>query len=420
MPSSSSLISSLNNSKTYYVKSSHHATYNFNQAARALYRNQPRFPFEYYININLNNITTATEFISGFFNNADLSQLMPLVKTVEMPAFKIESTPLNQYNRKRISQTKIAFEPIKMVFHDVVDGKTLAFWDMYYRYYFSDGNEPGKNQLKDVPYHAGSYSVEQTNTAGAGGGQSTPQFSAHDPRRINNGNPPISATNTNGDKSAIQNIISDTLDNHNFGFNIDNVQNVRNLIQTIDIYQVHGGRFNQVTLVNPRIVAFTHDTLNYAASDKTLEITFTWEYEYAYYTIQNMQLTDAVRGTGGEPNNSSSMEPFMHGDYYELSNLSFTSFDPDFIDSPNPSAPGDTPINVGSNVQAGLGAIEGPYAPTANSAPTPGSSSLSGVIDISPQPANPAATPVIETRSFGSSAVPDSTAYPDMNRASGV
>lgn len=397
-----------NGGKLYYEKSSHHASYNFNQSAQSLFRNQPRFPFEYYININLNNVTTANTFISGFFNSPNLAQLMPLVKTVDMPAFKIETTPLNQYNRKRLSQTKIAFEPVKMVFHDVADGKTLKFWDMYYRYYFADGNEPGKNQSKESARQFGG--TFYTEPAGAASGQSTADFAAKDPRRLDLASGP--STNTNGDKSALQNIVSDTLDNHNFGFNLPTVENVRNLIQSIDIYQVHGGRFNQVTLVNPRISAFTHDVLNYASSDKTLEITFVFEYEYAYYTIQNMVLG------GGESNNSSTMEQFEHGDYLELPTLSFTKSDPAFIDSNKPSSQNNSSQTIGNNTQAALGSVKSQYI-SGNIPVRTSSSSLGGLVDISPIPASTSFTPNIQTRPFQSMAIPDSTMYPDMNRIGG-
>jgi len=133
-----------------YQRDSHLAAYNFTQASRTLYRNNPVLPWEYYININLNNVGSASSFISQYFTTPEYTQLQPLVKSVDMPSFKIESTTLNQYNRKRISQTKIMFEPVRMVFHDVADGKTLKFWEMYYNYYFGDGVEPGQNS----PYQA--------------------------------------------------------------------------------------------------------------------------------------------------------------------------------------------------------------------------------------------------------------------------
>ena len=416
MPSFSSLFTSLTGAGFFYEKSARHATHTFNQDSQSLYRNQPRFPFEYYININLNQVGTAKEFISSYFNNVDLTQIPPLVKTVEMPSMKIETTALNQYNRKRLSQTKVMFEPIKMVFHDVADGKTLKFWEMYYRYYFADGDEPNKNapvqsQQKNAPM-----SVEQLlhnitpalNPSIAGLPASIKSmFQSNAPTDAN------SPTNTNGDKSAIQNIVSDTLDNHNFGFNLPTVQNIRNLIQSIDIYQVHGGRFNQVTLVNPRISAFTHDTLNYAAGDKTLELTFTFEYEYAYYTIQNLKLG------AGEQNNNSSLEPFSYGEFLELPALAFNAQLNDFIESNNPLLHSDNPIlqRIGKNVQSSIGATTGAFA--SNTVRRVSASALDGLAQISPKPYVNSAAPAVTARSFASTAKPASGKYPDMNRTGG-
>lgn len=416
MPSFSSLFTSLTGAGFYYEKSSRHATYNFNQDAQSLYRNNPRFPFEYYVNINLNQVGTAKEYISKFFNSADLSQIPPLVKTVDMPAMKIETTPLNQYNRKRISQTKVMFEPIKMVFHDVADGKTLKFWEMYYRYYFADGLEPGKNAPVQTQQKNGTMSVETLLH------NITPAINpniANLPSSIKNlyqSNGSNSPTNTSGDKSAIQNIVTNTLDNHNFGFNLPTVQNIRNLIQSIDIYQVHGGRFNQVTLVNPRIAAFTHDVLNYAAGDKTLELTFTVEYEYAYYTIQNMRLGNPDKQT----NNNSTIEQFEHGEFLELPALAFNATLNDFIESNNPLLHSDNPIlqRVGKNVQATIGATTGAFL-SDQVVRRVSASALDGLAQISPTPYINNNAPAIQARSFKSSASPVSGQYPDMNRTGG-
>jgi len=118
-----------------------------NRPGRTLYSNQPRQPWEFYVQFNLNNDPSgiASQFINQYFTTPDLDQIPPLVKTIEMPSMKIETQMLNQYNRKRVSQTKIIFEPVKVVFHDVCDGKTLKFWEMYYTYYFRDGIEPNAN-----------------------------------------------------------------------------------------------------------------------------------------------------------------------------------------------------------------------------------------------------------------------------------
>jgi hypothetical protein len=417
VPSFTSLFTSLTGAGFFFEKNSRHATYNFNQDARSLYRNQPRFPFEYYININFNKVDQAAQFYNNFFQNTD--NIAPLVKSVEMPSMKIETTPLNQYNRKRLSQTKIAFEPIKMVFHDVADGKTLKFWEMYYRYYFGDGTEPGKNDSKSSQQKNKSYSVESLiknitpaiNPALASLPASIKNmFQSNAPSGAN------SSTNTNGEKSKLENIVSDTLDSHIFGFNLPQVQNVRSLIQSIDIFQVHGGRFNQVRLVNPRIAAFTHDTLNYAAGDKTLELTFAFEYEYAYYTIQNLQLG------GQESNNTSSMEPFTHGQFLELPSLAFNATLNDFIESNNPLLNSDNPIlqQIGKNVQSTIGSVTGAFASNAvHSATSAIAGALDGSVKMNPTPYVSPNVPKVTARSFASTAPKATGMYKDVNRTGG-
>lgn len=404
----------------FYEKSPRHSTYNFNQDALALYRNQPRFPFEYYININLNDVGTARQYIAEYFNSTTWAQIAPLVKTIDMPSMKIDTTPLNQYNRKRLSQTRVNFDPVKVVFHDVADGKTLKFWDMYYRYYFADGKEPGMNSTQQTQQKNKTYSVEsfiknitpQINPAIANLPSSVRSlFQSNSPTGTN------SPTSTNGEKSKILDIIEDTLENHNFGFNLPTINNVRNLIQTIDIYQVHGGRFNQVTLVNPRISAFQHDVLSYSTTDKTLELTFTFEYEYAYYTIQNMQLTNPAKGAGGEVNNNSSIEPFTHGETLELPALAFNTTLLDFIESNNPLLQSDNPIlqRIGKNTQTSLGAVTGAFA--SNKVTRPISASvLNGLAQINPTPYHPAGSTAVSTRPFAQTAQRASAMYSDVSR----
>jgi hypothetical protein len=417
MPSFSSLLTSLTGAGFFYEKSSRHATYNFNQDAQTLYRNQPRFPFEYYININLNRVDTAKSFIENFFNAPDWAQVLPLVKSIEMPSMKIDTTPLNQYNRKRLSQSKMSFEPIKMVFHDVADGKTLKFWEMYYRYYFADGTEPGNNSSAQSQQNNKTMSFEELLH------NITPTLNpniANLPASIKNlfqSNSPTgknSPTDTIGDKSATQNIVSDVLHNHHFGFNLPQVANVRNLIQTIEIYQVHGGRFNRVTLVNPRISAFTHDVLNYAISDRTLEITFSIEYEYAYYTLQNMALG------GTETNNGSTKDQFEHGEFLELPSLAFNAKLLDFIESNNPLLQSDNPIlqRIGKNAQTTIGGVTGAFL-SDKVVRRVSASALDGLANISPKPYKSNAPAPVTSRPFASVAKPSSGQYQDMNRTAG-
>lgn len=425
MPSFSSLVTHLTDIGFYYEKNPRHATYNFGQEGQSLYRNNPRFPFEYYININLNNVGTAKGFIDNFFNQPSWAQVQPLIKSVEMPSMKIETTPLNQYNRKRLSQTKIAFEPVKLVFHDVADGKTLKFWDMYYRYYFADGVEAGVNEPR-IPLFKGGESPFNTESLIAGAKSLIPKLNpniANLPSSIKNifksvGKPDQDISlpsNTLGQKRSISNILGPTLVNHNFGFNVDTVRNVRNLIQTIEIFQVHGGRFNMVTLVNPRISAFTHDVLSYADNAKTLELTFTFEYEYAFYNIQNLEL---VKGQSSDENNPGSLEQFKHGEFLELPALAFNAKLLDFLESNNPLLNSDNPIlqRIGKNVQTSIGGVTGAFM-SDKVVRRVGASALDNMAQILPTPYHPTGKQPPLARSFVSSARNiTSNAYKDISR----
>ena len=362
-----------NTQKFFFQKNSRHATNTFGLDSPALNNNVPRFPFEYYIRINLNRVGTAQAYIDSFYTTPALEQLAPLVKTVELPSVKITTDAKNQYNRKRISQKNINFESVKMVFHDVVDGKTLKFWDMYYRYYFADGNEPGMNIAQEIDASA---TMAMQRSIG-----STPTLALQ--RSI--GASALGVYNTNsgysagtyGRKRDTQNIVSNNLDNHLFGYNLPKVNNERNLIASIDIFQVHGGRYNQTTLVNPRISAFSHDTLNYAESSKTLELTFTVEYEYMYYTIQNLLLG------GTEVNNESSLVPFANSQHLEIPALAFTATLASHLESNNPllTAESASALSRVANVQAGLDGVMSAY-PKIEATKQASSSVLDGILDF--------------------------------------
>ena len=405
--------------KFLYSKTSHHATYNFNLDSQTLYRNVPRVPFEYYVNFKLNQTPATAAYVRDYFNTAEWQQVAPLVKTVEMPAFKIESNVMNQYNRKRISQTKINFEPVKVVFHDVMDGKTLKFWEMYYRYYFQDGNESGQNATTQPPSTSNKQSIEQF-LSGIN--------PAYNPNLANNMASIIKSFqtltdtgadvpyDTVGNKQDTVNIISPDLHNHQFGFNLAQVGNQRYLINSLEIYQVHAGRFNQVVLVNPRISAFTHDVLSYAESGKTLEITMVFEYEYAYYITENMQLNNPDTGAGGQTNNDSTIDQYMHGDFLDFNANQF-NLSIDYLESPNPTTSGNPSFpNIGLNSQSSLSDVTSAFATP--QIPTFSSSSLGGTIDTAPTNYQVASTPEVSTRSFSSNA--GSGSVPGYSTTTGI
>ena len=224
-----------------YVQNPYRAFRQFSSDKGHLYRKVPLLAFEYYVRFNidadaLNELYDQSHGYAPGFYSRDATDLSPLLKNFTMPSVSVDTDIFNEYNRKRVSQTKLSFDPVKLTFHDTADGVTAGIWQAYYLYYFTDGGEKdqnGKTKGTEVPNEI---------------------------------------INADGESSA----------NSSFGYNINRVGKQRNLINSIEIFQVHAGSLTQCTLYNPRIVKFEHDTMSYEES-RPLEVSYTMEYEYAVY-----------------------------------------------------------------------------------------------------------------------------------------
>jgi hypothetical protein len=69
-----------------------------------------------------------------------------LVKSVDLPKFQVQNEVANQYNRRRIVQKSMTYQPINIIFHDDNSSTVRGLWDSYYNYYFSD-SKAGKGGL---------------------------------------------------------------------------------------------------------------------------------------------------------------------------------------------------------------------------------------------------------------------------------
>ena len=96
-----------------YVRDYTHAAKTFLPNA---YENAPKLKFLFHtvfeINQDIVNLDAA---------NVNISVL---VKSIKLPGYTIQTQQLNQYNRKRLAQTKIEYNPVTLEFHD--DGGDLV------------------------------------------------------------------------------------------------------------------------------------------------------------------------------------------------------------------------------------------------------------------------------------------------------
>lgn len=220
--------------------------------------NTPKLQFENFIRFSFNVTRSVIDELEKYFpKGLGQEQLLgAYVKTATYPSMSIETDTLNQYNRKRIVQKKINYEPIQVTMHDIANGHTLKFWELYYNYYFKDGINAKKGVIADL---------------------------ASDPV-VESGDYTKSSDFTRDNKNNA--IIERDVTTHNdFGFNLHHAD--ENLIGFIELFYSRGNKYNKVVLVNPKITSFKHDTLDYAGVANTMEMTFTIDYEYVVYGNYN-------------------------------------------------------------------------------------------------------------------------------------
>lgn len=268
--------------RSVHLRDSRHAAnaYGYNKAD--LSNGTPRHKFEFFLRINFNQSPDVRRFVEKFLSENDKNIITTMVKSVTMPSMTIDTETLNQYNKKRISQSRIDYNPISITMHDSVEGRTLRLWEMYYEYYFKDGDA-----FEKLGQAGGNTTTFLGAFFEAFSGSDTPK---RNPREYEN------------------DIIADRF-NDNFGYNLRRVGNNKYLIDSIEIFQVHGGKFSRTEIIHPRVTAFTHDTLDYEDSSGLVELKFDFAYEGVVYANINDRL------------NSDELERYRHGDFNELANL---------------------------------------------------------------------------------------------------
>ena len=147
-----------------------------------------------------------------------------LVKNIELPKFTFEVRDINQYNRKGYVQTKIKYDPISLRFHDDTANNVRQLWQDYYNYYIADGTFTLNEYNFDDRYQA-----KITPNWGLDNGSTDPFFSS------------------------------------------------------IEIYSLANGASSKITLMNPVITSFAHDSHDYEAGQGIMEATMTLHYNGVTY-----------------------------------------------------------------------------------------------------------------------------------------
>ena len=199
------------------------------------FRLAPKQKFLYHVTLNLND-NVVNKVLPGWVGR-HTNEVNMLVKSVTMPSYDITTETKNKYNRKKNVQTRIDYTPVNIVFHDDNNSITTQLWTAYYNYMFRDG------------------------TYGSRDGAGAPNQSARPYDRFN----AYKGSTQNGDR-----------------FGLDNNQ-YEPFFTSIQISQLARHQYLTLTLVNPIIEKWSHDTLDNSASADPMQNTMTVAYESVFY-----------------------------------------------------------------------------------------------------------------------------------------
>ena len=227
-----------------------------------------------------------------------------LVKTVKLPSFNMQVDTMNQYNRKRLIQTKIKYDPVDITFHDdtgtatgsdYAGGMIRSLWKAYYNYYYADGRNP------EVVFNRIRGNTPNAGIGGPGGKQSS--FTAETYNYRNQYDYSITGNTSwgytgdatpSGEQASITN-----------GRKIPFFKN-------ITVFGLSQHKFTAYTLINPVMTSFSHDTYDYAQGNGTMENKMTLEYETVVYNEGDIDGNDPasiVTGFGMKANYDRRLSP---------------------------------------------------------------------------------------------------------------
>ena len=212
------------------------------------YELAPRLKFNFHTFFNLN-ITG----IPSLANN-DVSSIGLSVKTIDLPSYQISVDTMNQYNRKRLVQSKIEYQPVTITFND--DGGDLIrnLWYNYFSYYYKDPVQ----QYEGVPNTNGTSGSLQTTPTGFG--YNTRDTYSND--RFVNDWGYVGESYTDGTFAP---------------------EGKPPFFRDIKIYGLNQHKFAAYVLVNPMITDWKHDTYDYSQGGGIMTHTVTIKYETVKY-----------------------------------------------------------------------------------------------------------------------------------------
>ena len=239
-----------------------------------VYQHAPKLKFLFHTYFDIN-----TEAYDQGLNTGHNFGLV--VRDVKLPSYRFKTLQLNQYNRKRIVQTKIDYEEVTISFFDDNKNMITKLWEAYYTYYYADGRKP------KVAFGTNTQGGAPNTQVGAGGTVTTNSSADYNVR-----NPYVESISGNADWGYIG---ESNVPTSGTGKKVPFFKNI-----TVFGFSPRNN-FTAYTLINPLITGFSHDTYAYDDGIGTMKNTMRFDYETVVYNYGNMgsdNPADIVKGFG--------------------------------------------------------------------------------------------------------------------------
>lgn len=227
-----------------------HASKTFTSNA---YELKPRYKFLFHVSFTLNTDIPA---IGKVIGSQEVTNLSYVVKTVDLPKYSISNEVMNQYNRKRVIQTKINYDPVTLTFHDDAGDNVRNMWYNYYSYYYKD---PSQNYL----------APNSTNGSLGPSGNKANGF-GYNARDIY-------------ENQRLGNVNDWGFIGESFNDGTSSASGKPPFFRDIRIYGMDQHKFAEYVLINPIITAWSHDQYSYNEGSGTMQNTMTVAYETVKY-----------------------------------------------------------------------------------------------------------------------------------------
>jgi hypothetical protein len=242
------------------------------------YQYSPKFKFLFHVYFDINK-----EYISAVQSFPEDSNFGLTVKNIQLPKYTFDTTIMNQYNRKRVVQTKINYDPVNISFHDDNGNLLRRLWYTYYTYYYKDAtqSEPFGENRQDS--HARKFDMNRRNI--------------YDPDMGGNDDWGYIGESSGDQKTPIA-----------ASLGISKAP----FFKAINIYGFNQHNFVLYRLINPMIENFSHDTYDYSQGNGVMENQMTLQYETVKYyegAIDGRSPDAIVKGFGSDATYDRTLSP---------------------------------------------------------------------------------------------------------------